>query len=326
MNRPPRRRDVLAALAVLLPLHSHALMAGASPDSPTARVDANTASSPWTSAVAVIVNGNTFSGVVIAPRYVLTAAHVVGASLPDAVQVQINLGNTPLRLSTTAVQRFATASFPYDDLALLTLAEPVPAEVTIPRLFTTVLTGPRTATWVGYGASGNGNAGPTVSPQASVKRVGANRIDQLTDSVDASGRRSSFYFFDFDGSTVSDGNGAMGGPTLGNASETGLASGDSGSPVYVDVDGQPWLYGINVFTALSGPTGTPDFRFGSVNGGMVLSDPRFVQWLQTQTNNTLGPPPNVDVPLPLWSMAALGVALLACTSALWPWRWRQASR
>jgi hypothetical protein len=313
------RRALLAVLLASLPPHSNALMAGLPPDSPTARVDGNTAGSPWNSVVAVLVNGQPFSGVVVAPQYVLTAAHVVGLSPPTALQVQINAG-APVLVGVTAVQKFPSASFPYDDLALLTLAAEVPAAVTIRPIYTTALTGPRTIELVGHGGSGAGDAGPTVSPQAVVKRQGRNMVDSLANTVDNSGRTSRFYFFDFDGAS---GNGALGGPTLGNSSETGLAGGDSGSPAFIEADGQIWLFGLNNFTALSGAGAQPDFRFGSVNGGIVIGDARFMPWLQAQTGGTLGPRPALtDVPLPLWSIALLGVAL----SGAFTWRWQRRHR
>lgn len=299
----------LLLLLLAWPTWCAALMAGQSPDSPAARVDANSASSPWNSAVSVLVNGQPFSGVVVAPRYVLTAAHVVGLSPPADVRVQVNAGPSVV-LEVTAIQKFPSASFPYDDLAVLTLQADVPEAVTIRPIYTPALAGPRTVDLVGYGASGAGNVGPTVSPQASVKRRGRNVIDQLANTVDTSGRQSRFYFFDFDGPS---GNGPRGGPTVGNATETGVAGGDSGSPAFIEADGQIWLYGINNFTALSAAGAQPDFRFGSVSGGMVVGDARFLPWLQTQTAGTLGPrPPLADVPLPWWSVLAMGLGVTAC--------------
>jgi Trypsin-like peptidase domain len=307
------------ALALVWPAWCLALMAGLPPDSPTARVDGNTAASPWNSAVSVLVNGQPFSGVVVAPQYVLTAAHVVGLSPPTALQVQINAG-APVLVGVTAVQKFPSASFPYDDLALLTLAAEAPAAVTIRPIYTTALPGPRAIELVGYGSSGAGNVGPTVSPQAAVKRRGRNVVDALADTVDTSGRTSRFYLFDFDGAS---GNGALGGGSLGNSVETGLAGGDSGSPAFIEIDGQVWLFGLNNFTTLPAAGAQPDFRFGSVSGGIVLGDARFLPWLQAQTNGTLGPRPVLaEVPLPWWSLAMLGVALAGSAGAVGVVSWR----
>jgi hypothetical protein len=294
-------------------------MAGAAPDTPAARVDANSAASTWNSAVSVLVNGQPFSGVVVAPRHVLTAAHVVGLSPPTAVRVQVNAGPAVV-LDVSAIAKFASASFPYDDLALLTLTAEVPEAVNIRPIYTPALTGPRAVDLVGYGSSGPGDVGPTVSPRAEVKRRGRNTVDRLANTVDSSGRQSRFYFFDFDGPT---GNGALGSATLGNAEETGLAGGDSGSPAFIDIDGQVWLFGLNNFTTLPAAGTQPDFRFDSVSGGMVLGDARFMPWLQAQTNGTLGPRPVLtDVPMPAWSLALLGVALAGSAGALRAVSWR----
>lgn len=311
-----RRRSLLGpaagALGLALSGPAAAVMAGRSPDTPASRVDANVPGSPWNSSVAVVVNGGTFSGVVVAPLYVLTASHVIGAALPAAVSVRINAQATPVTRAVTAIVRFPSASFPYDDLALLTLEAEVPGEVRIHRIYEPDITSAVTITLVGYGASGPGDTGPSVGASPTVKRSGVNRVDGVTSTLDASGRTSAFYLFDFDGPT---GSGSYGGPTLGNAQETGLASGDSGSPAFVQADGQWWLLGINTFAAPAQGGTSVDYRFGTVGGGMRLGDARFMTWLQTQTQGTLGPAPtHVDVPLPPWTAVLLGAALLPMLS------------
>src|ERR1700761_8835214 len=69
-----------------------ALMAGESPDSPAARIDPNTADSPYAGVGAVVVGGQPLSGVLIASQYVLTAAHVVSGQSPSNIQFVLNLG------------------------------------------------------------------------------------------------------------------------------------------------------------------------------------------------------------------------------------------
>lgn len=295
---------------------AQALMAGALPDSPAAHVDPNTPSSSWSSAVAVIVGGSAYSGVVVAPSYVLTAAHVAGGAQPASITVQINVQSVPVLRTVSAVTTFPSANFPYDDLTLLTLASPVPPEVAIPSVYTPSLPSHQTLTLVGYGASGNGDVGPSVGGSASVKRKGSNAADWVQTTVDASGRSSLFYLFDFDGPS---GPGAMGAGTLGNSFESGLASGDSGSPAYAQIGGQQWLVGINTLVAPPNGSSLVDHRFGTVGGGMLLSDPRFVTWLNAQTQGTLGPASAVasgDIPVPEWALAGLG-GLLSSQLLLW---------
>ncbi|MGL1311187.1 hypothetical protein ACSTKO_24475, partial [Vibrio parahaemolyticus] len=84
--------------------------------------------------------------------------------------------------------------------------------------------------------------GVTVSASSSVKRTGTNVVDALQQTLDTSGLISRFYVYDFDGPT---GNGSLGGPTLGNSTETLVAVGDSGSPAFVRSGNSLQLFGIN---------------------------------------------------------------------------------
>lgn len=300
------------ALLVTTPL-ARAIMSGAAPDSPAARIDVNHVDSPWTSAVAVLVNGGTYSGVVVAPRHVLTAAHVIGGASPSVVSVQVNAQATPTVLGVASIARLPSASFPYDDLALLTLATAVPESVQVLPIHRGPLPPAQVLTLVGYGYSGSGDGGPWVPGIQSVKRRGSNVADAVQTTVDASGRTSLFYLFDFDGPN---GVGALGGPTLGNADEAGLAGGDSGSPAYATIGGTRWLIGINNLVAPAPGSTTVDYRFGTLGGGLLLSDPRFIDWLTEGTQGTLGQSnaPAGEVPLPAWALASLGGALLLASS------------
>lgn len=300
------RRIALLGLGSLAVGNAAAMMAGSLPDTPAARVDPNTAASPWNSAVAVLINGGVYSGVVVAPRHVLTAAHVAGGAAPASVTVQVNATSMPVSLPASAVATFPGASFPYDDLSLITLATPVPAAVTIPAIYRGSLPSHQAITLVGYGASGNGDTGVSVGGSADVKRRGSNAADLVQNTVDTSGRTSLFYLFDFDGAT---GNGSLGATTLGNGMETGLSYGDSGSPAYAEIDGQRWLVGINNLVASTSGAAV-DYRFSTVGGGILLSDPRFIDWLDVQTGRTLPDPTTsvADAPLPVWALAGLALA------------------
>jgi hypothetical protein len=264
-------------------------MVGAAPDTPDLHVDGNTPSSPWTSAVAVSVGTGIYSGVVIAPSHVLTAAHVTGAAAAAAISVHINSGPIPLVLGAKAVSTFPSASFPYDDLAVIELTTPVPANVKSPPIYSTGAGIGQSLILIGYGATGQGDTGPTLVASPTVKRAGRNVLDAVLNAVDASGKRSLFYLFDFDGPA---GNGLLGGPTLGNRSESGLAPGDSGSPAYTQVDGEVWLLGINNMVVAQPWNSAVDYQFGTLGGGMLLSDPRFLSWLTAVTHGTLTTAPH----------------------------------
>jgi secreted trypsin-like serine protease len=282
-----------------------ALMAGQSPDAPAARVDPNVASSPYAGVGSVVVGGSPLSGVVIASQYVLTAAHVVNGQQPSNVQFVLNLGGTPWQSAAESVTIYPTYSFPYDDLAVIKLANMVPDGVPIYKLYSGSITTGLTITLVGYGASGNGDVGVSVGASSTVKRVGGNVVDVLTTTLDSSGKMSRFFVYDFDGPT---GNGSLGGPTIGNTVETLVAVGDSGSPSFVKNGTQLQLFGINNF--VSSPSGTTvNYEFGTLGGGIVACDPRFASWLQTTTNGTLGITPTADVPLPEWPIELLATAV-----------------
>ena len=281
-------------------------MAGVAPDSPEARIDANTPSSPWTSAVAVLTPSGVFSGVVVAPRFVLTASHVTGSAAPAGITVQLNHRATPLQIGAAAVTPFPGASFPYDDLSLITLASPVPEVVEILPIYREAPPAHLRLTLIGQGGSGHGDAEVSVRASASVKRTGQNVLDDVQKRVDGSGRQSLFFLYDFDGPS---GTGPLGGSSLGNAIETGVAGGDSGGPACAEIDGRRWLIGINTVTLSAGADTPVDFRFGTIGGGMLLSDPRFLAWLETQTGGTLAPVPQPGLPLPAWTLGAAAAVI-----------------
>ena len=71
-----------------------------------------------------------------------------------------------------------------------------------------------------------------------------------------------------------------------------------------------WLVGINNLVAAAPGATTVDYKFGTLCGGMLLSDARFIRWLTTQTHGTLGQSSgNGEMPLPGWALGALGVGL-----------------
>lgn len=289
----------------------HAMMAGQAPDTPTSRVDPNSAISPWTGAVSVVANGSPYSGTVISPIHVITAAHVLGGATAATVSCTFNLTSTPQSIGVTQIAIYPGSSFPYDDLAILTLSQPVPAGTQVYPIVDTAQPTGTVLALVGYGGSGNGNVGPTIGASATVKRSGRNVLDRLTDKVDASGRSAAFYVMDFDGPS---GNGALGGPTLGNSIETGVASGDSGSGAFVLSGGVYGLYGVNNASLGFQAGGATLGQFGSGAAGLVLSHPPYLQWITQQTNGTielLSKPRDGDVPLPLWASGVLACGLAA---------------
>lgn len=300
-----RRRLLAGAAAAFATPGAHAIMAGAPPDTPAARVDPNTPDSRWTSVGAVQVGGDVYSGVAISPLDVLTAVHVLGSATPAQVQFIVNTSAAPISRAVQTIHRFPSAAFPYDDWALLRLAAPLPPEVRPHPILDTPLATGYVVTIVGYGASGNGSGGGAVGTSTTVKRVGENVVDVRTDRIDQSGRTSPFFLYDFDGPS---GAGPLGGPTLGNTRESSPAGGDSGGGAFVYMDGRWLLAGLNTLIVQLSPAFTTPSQFGYGAGGILLSDPRVLTWIAARASGyTLAS--DAVVPLPLWATLALGAGL-----------------
>jgi Trypsin len=297
----------VSALLISSP-RSEALMAGVSPDTPAARVDPNEATSPYAGVGSVIVGEEPLSGVVIASQFVLTAGHVAAGQPASAIQFALNLGGAQWLSAVTSVTTYPSYSFPYDDLAVLKLATPVPAGVPVYPVYSGAFTTGSVITLVGYGGSGNGNVGVTVGASSSVKRTGTNSVDAFATATDTSGRLSRFFLYDFDAPT---GSGSLGGSTTGNASETVVAVGDSGGPSFIRSGNELQLFGINTFVSPPSGSTSVNYEFGTIGGGIVASDPRFTAWLESATEGTLGNSTAGDVPLPWWAGGLLAAVLAA---------------
>lgn len=277
-----------------------AVMAGAEPDSPSSRVDPNFAASTWASVGSVVHNGNPYSGVLITRYHVLTAAHVTGDD-PAKVEFVLNAGGDAAhRLAVKAIHRHPEwkgfdPKKPNDDIAILELAEAAPAEIPIYPIVTGGLRLGMEFTAVGYGASGHGDTGVTVSSSSTVKRVGRNSVDKLIPDEQVPGRFEGF-MFDFDGG----GYNFMGGEGLGNDVETTFAGGDSGGPSFIRAPGGWALFGVNTFimTFPDGPTKAS--TFGTGGGGMIVA--AYKEWIEQVVRSTM-PVAHRDAALPHWLSA-----------------------
>jgi secreted trypsin-like serine protease len=279
---------ITAALTLLLNAPAWALVGGS--------VDANLASSPWAGVGAVVVNGGgVFSGTLISPRHVLTAAHVVGGqtATPGNVSFVLNAGDNStetLTASEVSVYPGYTGTTPgadgvwHDDLAVITLSSPVSSSIPAYGLYNGSLTG-KIITLVGYGAGGDGVNGVTSGANANIKRVGQNRVDLLLEDDDG-GVSNEVYFFDFDGaSKTSNVFGSARGAanlTLGASIEAQFAGGDSGGPVFVKVKGVWKIAGIAAFNGGTNQSGGSNVKFGSIGGGTILAP--YLMWI----NSVLG--------------------------------------
>lgn len=280
-----------------------ALMAGAPPDTPEARIDPNTPASIWSGVVSLDVQGNLYSGVLIGRRHVLTAAHALAlnGSPPAAnVRVNFNLGASPT-VATVADYRLhpGYGGTGVQDLALLQLSTDAPAAARRYPLTRMAPAAGTPLTLVGYGESGNGSSGVSVGRSSTIKRVGRNVLDLSPDGL--------VFYYDFDG-PVGSAN-FLGGATLGNGTETTVAGGDSGSPAFVQEGGQWVLAGINALRGgfAGGPTAAGVFGTG---GGGMLAAP-FRGWVEEVLAASGVEGNDADVPLPAWALLLLGAAFAA---------------
>lgn len=297
---------ILTASLLLLAGPAHALVGGS--------VDANLATSPWAGVGAVMVNGGTFSGVLLDPWHVLTAAHVVAGQSAASIQFRLNAG-TPETLNAASVNVHPgyTGTTPgtdgvwHDDLAIVRLAAPATSASGY-ALYTGSAAG-QTITLAGYGGRGDGSAGVTAGANAGIKTVGQNRLDLLLPDEDGGGANEVF-LFDFDGPTSSSnvfGQAVSANLTLGASVEAQFAGGDSGSPVFVQENGVWKILGVANFNgSLTGLPGS-NVLFGSIGGGSLVAP--YAEWI---ASTVATPVPEADT----WLMLLAGLGMLSLFTRL----------
>lgn len=261
------RRAFVAWAGLWFASASLALTGGSGPIDPSA-------DTPWAGVGSLDVGGRLFSGVLIGPQHVLTAAHVAGRADPSTVRFRLALGGGFVATATEihlnpAYTGNASLNAPGDpsvhaDLAIVRLDRPAPARLVVPRLFNGPLLG-RVLKLVSHGNS------------TTLITTGENRADVVF--TDVLGRPAT-YLFDFDGPDLGSnriGPAVPANGSLGAAREATLVNGDSGSAAFVEVDGQWGLAGINTFEISFGGNPAQRGLHGSGAGGVVLSEHR--RWI-----------------------------------------------
>lgn len=223
-----------ATPATLVPGIQPLITAGAPPDTPGSRIDANLPTSPFSGVVSLNIrysNGDSFicSGAMITPWHVLTAAHcvdsngqgqVININQPgNDVRAVFNASNIlgdPGRAIITANQVLMHSDYNgfgvcptgmpgfcvNDDIAIVRLAERAPDAAAIYDIYQGPVNEGTTFTMVGYGTSGDGWDGYYVSPAFRVKRSGANVFDFAEANDEAgfdAGSAKEVWYADFDG-------------------------------------------------------------------------------------------------------------------------------
>jgi len=256
--------NLALAASCLAPFSASALVGGAG-------VADNSATSPWAGVGSLSVGGSLFTGTLIAPGYVLTAAHVVAGATAGSVSFQLNAGSSytvaasdiyinPDYTSSTA-GNVAGDPTNHNDLAIIRLSGAAGSNIPFYNLYSGNLQG-ADLNFVSYAGS------------TTVKTTGENIADVLY--TNAAGTNKT-YIFDFDGPSLT--TNAMGGGTLGASREASLVNGDSGSSAFVSVNGQWQLAGINTFEAtFSGRSTTPG-AYGTGGGGVVLAG--YSSWINS---------------------------------------------
>jgi hypothetical protein len=258
---------------------------GEPPDWPDDRIDPNLPSSRYGGVVSLQFGGTgVSSGIVISPYHILTAAHSFDSDYDGEndhgrnVTVNFNLDGDlsqviepPFIREVDLHPDFTGFNQPsvLDDLAIISMHWPLDDDVPMYDVFRGEPSPADRVELVGYGRSGDGKWGYSLPSSPTVKRRGSNTIDAWLIDDEGTGIRQG-YEYDFDGP---DGNGPMGGSSLGNEIETIHGPGDSGGPAFIDVAGELQVYGVNTYVR----EGAGDF--GTIGGGQLVTG--YVSWIDS---------------------------------------------
>jgi len=280
---------VLLALtaACLAPMQASALVGGAG-------IDPNSGVSPWNGVGSLDVGGSFFTATLIAPGYVLTAAHVVQGAAASNISFQINGGTS---YSVGASNVFVNPDYTgtttgnlqgdptnHNDLAIIQLAGSVGSDIPTYSLYNGPMGG-QDLNFVSYANS------------SSVKKTGENIVNVVLPSA---GNANQNYVFTYDAPGTGD--------SLGLGREAGLEHGDSGSAAFVNVNGQWQLAGINTFEVFyqNGPTS----GYGTGGGGVAVGS--YASWINSVIATQAAPLTPIPEPQN-WPLLVAGLAVLGFT-------------
>ena len=223
----------------------------------------------------------------ISPTHVLSAGHCFDSNDNGTIDANVSqstvIFNTsnPFSIGIESIEihpDFSGFGNPSvnDDLAIVTLSQPAPANVPIYEINRQAFTSAERIVVAGFGRSGTGVEGFTTNASFTTRRVGQNVASGFFLDDEGSGAREVF-LFDFDGPNGST-NTLGDGLTLGNNLEVTIGGGDSGGPSFLHNDlnnnnqidqGELTLFGVNTFSRSLNSAPSP--FFGSQAGGLVVS-------------------------------------------------------